>query len=213
MVFKAPLNAVSNISSINLAELDRLTDDIASDLMSQIQWGLESPDGTRHGKINFMKDLSGSFSVEEIQGYKHVVSDSAYVKFVEYGMPPGNWVNFDALAIWVYHKLGITDEDENLSVTWKILRKIQANGIKPRRFVKKAIRNFIRGNSVPSKRKMFKFKPKAPNGFARLSKKLKNLKASQKKTLKKINRKLKKIINKKNLNKVDRAYKKVRKYR
>ena len=60
---------------------------------------------------------------------------------------------------------------------------------------------------------MFKFKPKAPNGFARLSKKLKNLKASQKKTLKKINKTLKKIINKKNLNKVDRAYKKVRKYR
>ena len=115
--------------NVNEAEIDRLTDDIAKDLLSQIQWGLESADGqvsgNPHGKINFTSELSDSFSVQEIEGYKCVVTDNPYSGFVEYGTPAGNNINLniDDLRAWVFHKLGITDEDENLNVTFKIAKK------------------------------------------------------------------------------------------
>jgi hypothetical protein len=191
--------------SVNELEIDRLTDDIANDLLRQIQWGLESPDGqmsgNRHGKINFTGDLSESFSVQEIEGYKCVVTDNPYSGFVEYGTPAGNNINLniDDLRAWVFHKLGVTDENQNLGVTFKIAKNIMKNGIPARRFIKRAIKRMT-ANNPPVKRKSRVKKSFISNVFSRVQKKLRKLNRTQKKIIRKIN-------------KIATAYKKVRKYK
>ena len=190
--------------SVNELEIDRLTDDIANDLLRQIQWGLESPDGqmsgNRHGKINFTGDLSESFSVQEIEGYKCVVTDNPYSGFVEYGTPAGNNINLniDDLRAWVFHKLGVTDENQNLGVTFKIAKNIMKNGIPARRFIKKAIKRMTAHGSVPKKQTVKK--SILNKVFSRVQKKLRKLNRTQKKIIRKIN-------------KIATAYKKVRKYK
>ena len=191
--------------SVNELEIDRLTEDIANDLLAQIQWGLESPDGqmsgNRHGKINFTGDLSESFSVQEIEGYKCVVTDNPYSGFVEYGTPAGNNINLniDDLRAWVFHKLGVTDENQNLGVTFKIAKNIMKNGIPARRFIKRAIKRMT-ANNPPVKRKSRVKKSFISNVFSRVQKKLRKLNRTQKKIIRKIN-------------KIATTYKKVRKYK
>ena len=190
--------------NVNEAEIDRLTDDIAKDLLAQIQWGLESSDGqisgNPHGKINFTGDLAESFSVQEIEGYKCVVTDNPYSGFVEYGTPAGNNINLniDDLRAWVFHKLGVTDENQNLGVTFKIAKNIMKNGIPARRFIKKAIKRMTAHGSVPKKQTVKK--SILNKVFSRVQKKLRKLNRTQKKIIRKIN-------------KIATAYKKVRKYK
>ena len=184
--------------NVNEAEMDRLTDDIANDLLSQIQWGLESTDGqvsgNPYGKINFTGELSDSFSVEEIEGFKCVVTNNPYSGFVEYGTPAGNNINLniDDLRAWVFHKLGITDDDENLNVTFKIAKKIMKEGIKPRRFIKRAIKRMT-ANNPPVKRKPVVKKSALGRAFNRVIKKLKKLNKMQRRIIKKINKIHKKV--------------------
>tara|TARA_R110000823_G_scaffold309756_1_gene434216 strand:- start:1004 stop:1603 length:600 start_codon:yes stop_codon:yes gene_type:complete len=190
--------------NVNEAEIDRLTEDIANDLLAQIQWGLESSDGNisgnRHGKINYTKDLAESFSVQEIEGFKCVVTDNPYSGFVEYGTPAGNNINIniDDLRAWVFHKLGVTDENQNLGVTFKIAKNIMKNGIPARRFIKKAIKRMTAHGSVPKKQTVKK--SILNKVFSRVQKKLRKLNRTQKKIIRKIN-------------KIATAYKKVRKYK
>jgi len=189
--------------------MDRLLNDITDDLISQIKWGLENSGGTPFGKINFTEDLSDSINNEDTGYGKYIIIDNPYAGFVEYGLPAqggivggGVNINMDQLKSWVFHKLGITDEAENLAVTFRIMKKIQGEGIKPRRFVKKAIKRFISGGKVP--RKPRTKKAKRSKFFSKLRKKVKNLG----KKIKRISRQATKL-----LTKADKGYRKIRRYR
>ena len=115
----------------NLKEINRMTDDIQKELIQKIQKQIGMDDITFTG--NLRKNIKGGFW----GSFKTVEADTPYAYFVEFGLPPGKWVNFDALRLWVEGKLGISEEEELNTVTWKILRKINNKGIKPKRFMKK----------------------------------------------------------------------------
>ena len=158
--------------------------------------------------INFTGKLTDSIHMVTENNVNMIVVDSPYGYIIEYGMAPGNKVNFDALKYWVSKKLGIPDENL-MDVTYKIYNKILNKGLKPKWFIKKALKKFIGQSSVATVRA-----PRKPQGskFAR----------KFKKAMKKLNRKLTKAIKtissttkkgNKNLNKVNRYYKKMRRYK
>lgn len=132
----------------NLKEINRLTDNVQKELIQKIQKQIGKDDITFTGNLrqNIKPDFEGDF--------KAVVADTNYAFFVEFGLPPGKWVNFDALRIWVEGKLGITDPEESRIVTSKILKKINRDGIAPKRFMKKGIKSLIskRGAIVTRRR-------------------------------------------------------------
>ena len=130
----------------NLKEINRMTDDIQKELIQKIQKQIGMDDITFTG--NLRKNIKGGFW----GSFKTVEADTPYAYFVEFGLPPGKWVNFDALRLWVEGKLGITEEEELNAVTWKILRKINNKGIKPKRFMKKGIKALISKRGVISTR-------------------------------------------------------------
>ena len=130
----------------NLKELNRMTDDIQKELIQKIQKQIGMDDITFTG--NLRKNIKGGFW----GSFKTVEADTPYAYFVEFGLPPGKWVNFDALRLWVEGKLGISEEEELNAVTWKILRKINNKGIKPKRFMKKGIKALIARRGVISTR-------------------------------------------------------------
>jgi hypothetical protein len=130
----------------NLKEINRMTDDIQKELIQKIQKQIGMDDITFTG--NLRKNIKGGFW----GSFKTVEADTPYAYFVEFGLPPGKWVNFDALRLWVEGKLGISEEEELNTVTWKILRKINNKGIKPKRFMKKGIKALIAKRGVISTR-------------------------------------------------------------
>ena len=103
------------------------------------------------------------------------------------------------LRAWVFHKLGVTDQNENLGVTFKIAKNIMKNGIPARRFIKRAIKRMT-ANNPRIKRKSTVKKSFISKLFSRVQKKLRKLNRTQKKIMRKIN-------------KIATAYKKVRKYK
>lgn len=124
--------------NVNDSDLLRLVDDLGDDLIGSIQQVLES-DGT-----NFTGELSASIHKE----HSHVIAvDSPYSIPVEYGMPVGTRVNYDALRFWVENKLGIKDEETAKDVTMKIFKKIESHGIPAKRPVKKGILNLVKNKS------------------------------------------------------------------
>jgi hypothetical protein len=116
----------------NELEMSRLRHDVAEAVIKNSQEILESQD------INFTEKMSKSLRVVDNSGETQIISDSPYIKPVEWGMPAGKSVNFDALRYWVEEKLGISVE-ESTNVTFKIYKKIKNEGIAPTRFFKKAL--------------------------------------------------------------------------
>lgn len=116
----------------NELEMSRLRHDVAEAIIKNSQNILESQD------INFTEKMSKSIHIVDNNGETQIISNSPYIRFVEWGMPAGQKVNFDALRYWVEEKLGISVE-ESTNVTFKIYRKIKNEGIAPTRFLKKAI--------------------------------------------------------------------------
>jgi len=173
----------------NLAEIHRLDDDIVRELIDNIKKVLVDQD------INFSRDMSRSIIPEIITGIRYVLVDSPYATVVDKGMPPGKNVNFDALKNWVEKKLNIPNE-QSTEVTIKIMNKIKNEGIKPKFFMKKAIkmliakRGIIRVISSGSRRKI--------GGFERALNKVA-------KVMRKVNRFAKKLS--RNINKVNKAIK------
>ena len=135
-----------NAHQSNLKEINRMTDDIQKELIQKIQKQIGMDDITFTG--NLRKNIKGGFW----GSFKTVVADTPYAYFVEFGLPPGKWVNFDALKTWVEGKLGISEEGALNAVTWKILKKINSKGIKPKRFMKKGIKALISKRGVISTR-------------------------------------------------------------
>lgn len=138
---------MSAVEQRNRAELDRMFRDMGVDLMGNMRVQLIDQDK------NFSGKLSSSIHLSKDGDTWYVIADSPYSIPVEYGMPPGTLVNYDALLSWVQGKLGISDYDEAREVTYKIRSKILGKGIKPSRFTKKAIKNLIFGKSVKRAKK------------------------------------------------------------
>lgn len=169
----------------NAKEVDRLNKDIQEGIIKNIQEQLADDD------INFTGDLSNSFMAGmDSNGFHTVESDNEYAGFVEFGMPAGEYVDYNKLRIWVEGKLGIPEGDELTAVTWNILRKIRNQGIPQKRFMKKAIRKFIgeHGKTTPRRGKA----KKGGKGFKRARKALKTLRKLIKK-FKSMKRKMKKV--------------------
>src|SRR5690348_12981582 len=114
-----------------------MCNNIADGVMNNIHKVLKDED------INFTGNLDRSFYKTVENGFVVVKSTSPYAVPVDRGMPAGTIVNFEALFKWVQGKLGISDPKEAMDVTIKIRNKIITKGIKPTRFVKKAIKMFI----------------------------------------------------------------------
>ena len=93
-----------NAHQSNLKEINRMTDDIQKELIQKIQKQIGMDDITFTG--NLRKNIKGDFW----GSFKTVVADTPYAYFVEFGLPAGKWVNFDALKLWVEGKLGITED-------------------------------------------------------------------------------------------------------
>jgi len=140
----------------NLDEIDRLTTNLQKELIQKCQKQLGAQDITFTG--NLRQHIEPGFQDE----FKTVDANTPYAYFVEFGLPAGKWVNFDALQQWVQGKLGISDEEESRAITWKILKKINAKGIEPKRFMKKGVkaliarRGTIRGRTGKSRGKRAK---------------------------------------------------------
>lgn len=121
----------------NASEVERLGNNICDEMLVSIQKQLSDDD------IDFTGDLSQSFHRSRDGNFKTVETKNPYAWFVEHGLPSGTKVNFGALRIWVEGKLNIIEGDELEHVTWKIFHKIVSTGIRPRRYMKKAIKRFI----------------------------------------------------------------------
>lgn len=134
----------------NVYEVDRMFNDMETDLIQRIKTQLDTDD------INFTGDMSKTVHSENSKDEYFVVVDSPYAKPVEYGLSKGVKVNIDKLRYWVENKLGITDARELEEVTFKIFNKIRAKGIAPKRFVKKAIKSMIYNVRAPVRRKISK---------------------------------------------------------
>lgn len=143
---------VSRISYENTREIERFNDDIVNDLLVRTRQQLVVDD------IDFTGGLSKSVRTGTEGSFRTLDIDSPYARFVEFGLPPGIRVNFDALQRWVAGKLGISDEKENREVSSKIFQKILGKGIKPKRFLKKAIKSLIASRGVLRTRSITKNK-------------------------------------------------------
>lgn len=165
----------------NLAEINRLSNDIADELKKNIQTVLSVED------ISFTGKLSKSFKKIDDGVFVAIVSDSPYALPVDRGMPKGTVINFDALLNWVKNKLQISDEAEARDVTFKIRNKIISTGIRPTRFIKKAVNMFIMKHGVitPSQRRSSS--KKKHKTLAKIYKVLKKVYRTTKKTAKFLN--------------------------
>lgn len=168
-------SAISN----NRREVERLVDDIQEGIIKNIHEHLADAD------INFTGDLSYSFKKGQEGDFKTVESDNKYAIFIEFGMPPGEKIDYNALRIWVEGKLGISEGDELTQVTWNIYNQIKSHGIEQRRYFKKAILKFIGKHGKKSaSRGSGRYKGSKSNFGSKLSGVIK--------TLKKINKSIKK---------------------
>lgn len=129
--------SAGSVRKENKNEIKRLVNDIQDGIIENIQKQLKDDD------INFTGDMSNSFTKGTQGDFATVETDNKYAGFIEFGMPAGERVDFNALRIWVEHKLGIPEGDELTATTHAIYNAIIKNGIQPRRFMKKAIRKFI----------------------------------------------------------------------
>lgn len=200
-----PLNPVANalVSSTrkqnaiiyNASEVERLGNNICDEMLRLIRKQLADDD------IDFTGDLSQSFHRSWDGTFKTVESNNPYGYFVENGLPAGTKVNFSALRIWVERKLGIHEGDELSFITWNIYRKIINKGISPKRFMKKAIKQFI-GKHGKITVRMSKSNRSKPSGFGKLLKRVVKI-------IKKIIRNVKSLV--KSVKSVTRTIKKTTK--
>ncbi len=159
-------------------EKARLVHDVQLEMMDNIKKQLRNTDK------NFTYTLSESVGTGFDGEYYTVEVKAPYGYFVEYGIPPGSRVNFDALYRWVQYKLGILDPSMARTVTFKVFNKIINEGIKPSHFFKKAILMFRQKNKLIAQRAKRVRKPKKVSK----TKKFKRAMKKTRKILKKTNR-------------------------
>ena len=127
----------STVVRDNEKERLRMINDIQDEVIDNIHKQLKDDD------INFTSDMSESFKKGKEGEFHTVETDNKYAGFIEFGMPAGTAVDFNALRIWVEGKLGIHEGDELTTTTWAIYKAILKNGLYPRRYFKKAIRKTV----------------------------------------------------------------------
>lgn len=175
-------NSKEQVHAENLAEIRRLSNDIADEINSNIKKVLVTED------INFTGELSKSFHKVNSDDFVYLISNNPYAIPVDRGMPKGTVVNFDALLNWVKIKLGVEDEDQARDVTFRIRNKIISKGIAPTRFIKKAVNMFIMkyGVLTPSVRRA-RVSKKKHKTLTKVIKTLKKVYKATKKTAKFLN--------------------------
>ncbi len=159
-------------------EQARLVHDVQLEMMDNIKKQLRQDDK------NFTYSLSESVKTGYDSGTYTVEVDSPYGYFVEYGVPPGSRLNFDALFMWVQYKLGILDPKMAKTVTFKIFHKIINEGIAPSQFFKKAILRFRQKNKLLAQRVR---KPRKKRRKSRIKMVKRSMKRSKRK-LKRLNK-------------------------
>ena len=204
----------------NQYERFRMQKDLGVELIKNIKKVLRDED------INFTQDLSNSFEIimmtsssEPDVGTTSVATSNPYANFVDKGMRPGKWVNFDALYDWVRIKLDF-EEPELTSVTWAILKKIHYKGIAPTHFAKKAIKMVIGKHGLAGTKRKYNKKSKVSGGLgdkrSKWAKRVAKVKAKVSKSAKKVNKILKKVrknvTKTSNLRKINRGLRQINKY-
>ena len=213
------MSAVTNTSSVSTTQNEyerfRMQKDLGVELIKNMKRILRDED------INFTQDLSNSF--ELVMNVKtnssSVETSNPYANFVDKGMRPGKWVNFDALYDWVRIKLDF-EEPELTSVTWAILKKIHYKGIAPTHFAKKAIKMVIGKHGIAGTKRKYNKKSKVSGGLgdkrSKWAKRVAKVKAKVSKSAKKVNKILKKVrknvTKTSNLRKINRGLRQINKY-
>lgn len=197
------------ISNDNTVEMGKMQVDISKKIIHNLKKTIGDED------INFTGKLTDSINRVKMDGVYMVLIDSPYAHIVNWGLAPGTWVNFDALKLWVEGKLGVP-QSESENVTWLIMKKIQTQGIKPKFFVKKALKSLIGKHGVVSLKRMNVKK------HGKWGKRLNKAKNKVNKVIKKINKSAKKVnksakkaskIVNKSINTGLKYYKGLRKYK
>ena len=193
----------------NTVEIDKMKVDMSKKIIHNLKKTIGDED------INFTGKLTDSIHRVKMDGVHMVLIDSPYAHIVNWGLAPGTYVNFDALRIWVEGKLGVPSS-ESQNVTGLIMRKIYTQGIKPKFFVKKALKKLIGKHGVVS---LTRVSVKKRSKWGR---RLNKANKSVNKALKKINKSIKKAnkiakkANKtasKSINTASKYYKALRKYK
>ena len=120
-------------STDNEHTIDVLTDDISDDIVKTSRIILRTED------INFTGGLSKKILQYSQGKFKFIKFDSPYAEFVEDGMPPGEDIDMSKLRKWVEKKVGIKDPEVLSIVTGNIAKKIEKDGIVPKRFLAKSL--------------------------------------------------------------------------
>ena len=186
----------------NTVEIGKMKVDMSKKIIHNLKKTIGDED------INFTGKLTDSIHRVKMDGVHMVLIDSPYAHIVNWGLAPGTYVNFDALRIWVEGKLGVpSDQSEN--VTWLIMKKIERQGIKPKFFVKKALKKLIGKHGVVS---LTRVSVKKRSKWGR---RLNKANKSVNKALTKINKNIKKAnkIASKSINTATKFYKALRKYK
>jgi hypothetical protein len=180
----------------NQYERFRMQKDLSVELIKNIKKVLRDKD------INFTEDLANSFEIvmmtspnEPNVGTTSVATSNLYANLVDKGMRAGKWVNYDALYDWVSVKLAARtglDEKDFSNVTWKIMKKIQNEGIDATHFAKKAIKMVIGKHGVAGTKRNYKRKNKSKS--SPFMKKVKKFAKKAKKVIKKMKRIIKKTF-------------------
>tara|TARA_R100000900_G_scaffold133679_2_gene110536 strand:- start:2957 stop:3622 length:666 start_codon:yes stop_codon:yes gene_type:complete len=209
------MSAVTNTSTVSTTENQyerfRMQKDLSVSLIKNIKKVLRDKD------INFTEDLANSFeivmmtsSTEPNVGTTSVATSNLYANLVDKGMRAGKWVNYDALYDWVSVKLAARvglNEKDFADVTWKIMKKIQNEGIDPTHFAKKAIKMVIGKHGIAGTKRTYKRKSKTKMG--KYMKKFMSLVKNTKKVIKKMRRTIKKIFK---MRKIKVGLKQINKY-
>jgi hypothetical protein len=126
----------------NQQVLTRLKQRIGEDLAANMRITLIKKDIPAHidprdniyDSINWHIDQEGNLLVG---------SDSPHAPYIEWGRDAGEAPPFSPIHEWVRVKLG-KQEPEASQIAWAIVRKISARGVKPTRFMKISLEEFVR---------------------------------------------------------------------
>lgn len=113
-------------------DFDPILEIVAEDLVERIRRKIEAK------KLVFTGQLKKDIEIEKVGDYEYqIVLKAPHAGKMEFGADP-HTPDFELLYRWVLQKKGEPEEFAE-AATWRIIHKIEREGLEPRLFVKEAI--------------------------------------------------------------------------
>lgn len=74
---------------------------------------------------------------------KKISYPAPYAAWVEYGRHEGTMPPVEPIAMWVKRQVGVRNEKEALRIAWAVAMNMKEKGIKPRPFIRTAVREVL----------------------------------------------------------------------